>query len=399
MQTSIQNLSEKYYGEIVGLRHKIHMYPELEFQEHNTANLVCEFLDKANITYERNIAQTGIIALIEGKKKTQKPQKCVLLRADMDALPVQEETGLSYASKRAGKMHACGHDGHTAALVGAALILNELQGHIEGNVKLMFQPAEEGSGGAKPMIEAGVLENPRVDAVFGCHLWGPLLENTAQILSGEMMAGVDVFELEFKGKGGHGAHPHTTIDPIIMAAKFISDIQCIISRRLRPVDAGVITIGKIQAGTTFNVIPQNAFLQGTVRYLNEENQTLLQHSIENIAKAVAMEFGGEFRLDYKREYPPLINDTKMAQIARKAFAKLLGEENIITQAKPDMGAEDFAFLTKARQGAYVFLGISKDLQNPTLHHSSTFCWEDKNLRLLMQAYAMMALEFLHSKAL
>lgn len=209
----------------------------------------------------------------------------------MDALPVQEQTNLSYASKINGKMHACGHDGHTAGLLGAVLILNELRDEFSGTIKFMFQPAEEGSGGAKPMIEAGILENPHVDAVFGCHLWGPLLENTAQIVSGEMMAGVDVFDLEFIGKGGHGAHPHTTIDPIVMASKFVSDVQCIISRRLRPVDAGVITIGKFHAGTTFNVIPQNAILQGTVRFLSDENQKLLQSSIENTARAVALEFG------------------------------------------------------------------------------------------------------------
>lgn len=396
MQDLIRNLTQKYYPKIQEIRHQIHMHPELEFEEENTANLVCEILDEFGIKYQRNIAKTGILAIIEGKKTSKAKSKCVLLRADMDALPVQEKTGLSYASKIDGKMHACGHDGHTAGLLGAALILNELKEYFSGSVKLMFQPAEEGSGGAKPMIEAGVLENPCVDAVFGCHLWGPLLENTAQIVSGEMMAGVDVFELEFIGRGGHGAHPHTTIDPIVMVAKFISDIQCVVSRKLKPVDAGVITIGKIEAGTTFNVIPQNAILQGTVRFLNNENQKLLQNSIENIAKAVALAFGGEFRLDYKREYPPLINDDFAANIARKAFTKVLGEQNIINVAKPDMGAEDFAFLTRERMGAYVFVGISKDLKNPTLHHSSTFCWDDENLKILMQGDVMMALEFLNS---
>ncbi|WP_276881927.1 M20 metallopeptidase family protein [Campylobacter cuniculorum] len=390
MQELVGILAKKYYPKIVELRHQIHMHPELEFEEENTAHLVCKILDEYKISYERNIAKTGILASIKGKDGG----KCVLLRADMDALAVQEKTGLSYASKIKGKMHACGHDGHTAALVGAGLILNELKDKFKGTIKLMFQPAEEGSGGAKPMIESGILENPKVDAVFGCHLWGPLLENTAQIVSGEMMAGVDVFDLEFIGKGGHGAHPHTTIDPIVMAAKFISDIQCVVSRRLKPVDAGVITIGKISAGTTFNVIADSAFLKGTARFLSEENQKLLQNSIENIAKAVAFEFGGDFKLDYKREYPPLINDESAAKIARKAFAKILGEENIIHTAKPDMGAEDFAFLTRERKGAYVFLGISKDLKNPTLHHSSTFCWDDKNLNVLMQGDAMMALEFL-----
>jgi len=388
-------LAQKYYDEIVELRHQIHMNPELEFEEYNTSRLICEILDKYEIPYKKDIAKTGILASIEGKAKG----KCVLLRADMDALAIQEETKLSYASKVAGKMHACGHDGHSAALVGAALILNELRNEFQGCVKFMFQPAEEGSGGAKPMIEAGILEDPKVDAVFGCHLWGPLLENTAQIVSGEMMAGVDVFSLEFIGKGGHGAHPHTTIDPIIMAAKFINDIQCVISRNLAPNEPAVITIGKIEAGTTFNVIPQKAFLQGTVRFLNDQTQMLLQDRIHAIAKAVAFEFGGDFKLDYVREYPPLINDEAMAKLARKAFSKVLGEENIITKAKPDMGAEDFAFLTRQRAGAYVFVGISKDLKDPTLHHSPNFCFDDKNLNILMQGDAMMALEFLQANQL
>lgn len=390
MRKKIEALTQKYFPKIVKLRHQIHMHPELEFEEENTANLLCAILDEYDIKYERNIAKTGILAQIQGKSAG----KCVLLRADMDALPVQEETGLSYASKIPGKMHACGHDGHSAGLMGALLILNELRDEFAGTIKFMFQPAEEGSGGAKPMIETGILENPKVDAVFGCHLWGALLENTAQIVSGEMMAGVDIFELEFIGKGGHGAHPHTTIDPIVMGAKFVSDIQCVVSRNLSPVDAGVITIGSFCAGNTFNIIPENAILKGTVRFLNEKNQALLQEGIERTAKAVALEFGGDFKLHYKREYPPLINDKKMTKIARIAFSKILGKENIIKKAKADMGAEDFAFLTQARAGAYVFVGISKDLKNPTRHHSSTFCWNDENLKILMQGDALMALEFL-----
>lgn len=397
MQEKVKSLMQKYYKKIVELRHQIHMYPELEFEEEHTAKLVCTILDEAGIKYQNKIAKTGILAIIEGERKDENP-KCVLLRADMDALPIEEETKLSYASKIKGKMHACGHDGHTAGLLGAALILNELRAEFSGTIKFMFQPAEEGSGGAQPMIEQGILENPRVDAVFGCHLWGPMLENTAQIVDCEMMAGVDIFDLEFVGKGGHGAHPHTTIDPIVMAAKFVSDIQSVVSRRVKPSDAAVVTIGSIKAGTTYNVIPQSASLKGTTRFLNDENQALLQNSIEQIAKAVALEFGGEYKLEYKREFPPLINDEKMAKIARKAFSKVLGEKNVIINAKPDMGAEDFAFLTRERPGAYVFVGISKNLKNPTLHHSSTFCWDDENLKVLMQGDAMMALEFLNSKA-
>lgn len=224
---------------------------------------------------------------------------------------------------------------------------------------------------------------------------GPLLENTAQIVSGEMMAGTDIFDLEFIGRGGHGAHPHTCIDPIIMTTQFVNNIQSVISRRLAPYEAGVITVGQICAGTTYNVIPTNAYLKGTVRFLNDKTQDILKSSLEEVAAATAKSNGGDYKLKYTKEFPPLINDENAALIARKAFAKVLGEENIIVSSKPDMGAEDFAFLTRERMGAYVFVGISKDLNHPALHHSSTFCWDDENLKVLMQGDVMMALEFLN----
>ena len=371
----IKALSAKFYPQIRALREQIHAEPELSFEEFNTAQKVCEILQKAGISFQSGVAKTGIVA-------------------QMDALPVDEKSGVSYASKVAGKMHACGHDGHTAALVGAALILNELKSEFSGVVKFMFQPAEENYGGAEPMIRAGVLENPRVDAVFGFHLWGSVQENKAQISSGAVMAGVDSFDLEFIGKGGHGAHPHTAIDPVVMAAKFITDAQTLVSRRLKPVDAGVVTIGAINAGTTYNIIPQNATLKGTVRFLNDKTQKILQKGIEQIAKAVASEFNGKFKLQYTREYPPLINDKAMSTLAQRVFAKVLGDKNVIKEAAADMGAEDFAFLAKARKGAYVFLGISKDLKNPALHHSPNFCWDTQNLNALMQGEAAVALEFL-----
>lgn len=392
MKEKIAQLAHKYYPQIAKFREDLHAHPELSYEEFDTAKKVCEELKKAGIEFQSGIAKTGVVAQIRGTKKAGNTPKCVLLRADMDALPVQENSGVNYASKVAGKMHACGHDGHTAALLGTALILNELKAEFSGVVKLMFQPAEENYGGAEPMIQEGVLNG--VDAVFGFHLWGAVREGVAQISSGAVMAGVDSFELEFIGKGGHGAHPHTTIDPIIMAAKFINDAQTLVSRRLKPVDAGVVTIGCIQAGTTYNIIPQNAILKGTARFLNDETQSILQKGIEQIAKAVVSEFGGTYKLNYIREYPPLINDTAMAQLAQRAFAKILGEKNVIKEANADMGAEDFAFLTHERKGAYVFLGISKDLNNPTLHHSPNFCFDTANLNALMQGEIATALEFL-----
>ena len=396
MKEKIAQLAHKYYPQIAKFREDLHAHPELSYEEFDTAKKVCEELKKAGIEFQSGVAKTGVVAQIVGTKKSDKPQKCVLLRADMDALPLQENSGVSYTSKVAGKMHACGHDGHTAALLGTALILNELKAEFSGVVNFMFQPAEENYGGAEPMIKAGVLEG--VDAVFGFHLWGAVREGVAQISSGAVMAGVDSFELEFIGKGGHGAHPHTTIDPVVMAAKFINDAQTLVSRRLKPVEAGVVTIGCIQAGTTYNIIPQNAILKGTARFLNDETQGILQKGIEQIAKAVASEFGGTYKLNYIREYPPLINDKAMAQLAQRAFAKVLGEKNVITEADADMGAEDFAFLTHERKGAYVFLGISKDLNNPALHHSPNFCWDTQNLNALMQGEVTLALDFLNENS-
>lgn len=391
MKEKILALTQKYYPQIAEFREYLHANPELSYEEFNTAEKITKCLDEFGIAYEKNIAKTGILAQISGTKQDKEP-KCVLLRADMDALPVQEQSGVSYASKIAGKMHACGHDGHTAALLGTALILNELKGEFSGVVKLMFQPAEENYGGAEPMIKAGILNNPNVDAVFGFHLWGALPEGLVQITNNAVMAGVDSFELEFIGRGGHGAHPHTTIDPIVMAAKFINDAQTLVSRRLKPVEAGVVTIGHINAGTTYNIIPQNALLKGTVRFLNEQTQTILQKGIEDIAKAVALEFGGEYKLEYSKEYPPLHNDKAMTELAQRAFAKILGDENVIKEAYADMGAEDFAFLTRERKGAYGFVGIAKD--KPVLHHSPHFCWDSQNLKVLMQGEVMLVLDFL-----
>lgn len=391
MLEKIKNLSEKYYPQIAKFREDLHAYPELSFEEFRTSQKVCEFLDKFNIAYQKNIAKTGILASVKGTKKGGN-SRCVLLRADMDALPINEASGVKFSSKNKGVMHACGHDGHTAALLGSVIILNELKSEFCGEVKFMFQPAEENYGGAAPMIKEGVLKG--VDAVFGFHLWGPLGENVAQITPGAVMAGVDSFELEFIGRGGHGAHPHTTRDPIIMAAAFINEVQTLISRRLKPTDAGVVTIGCVQAGTSYNIIPQSAILKGTVRFLKDEVQELLQSGIESLAKSVAMGFGGEFKLNYTREYPPLINDKAMAELAQRAFARILGEKSVIKEATADMGAEDFAFLTREKKGAYVFLGISKDLKKPTLHHSPEFCWDSANLKTLMQGEVAVAIEFL-----
>ena len=386
----IKKLSLKYYPLIKELREHFHQYPELSFEEVKTAKKICEILDKYQISYTPQIAKTGIIAQIKGTKTSPKA-RCILLRADMDALPVEEVNDIAFCSLNKGIMHACGHDGHMAGLIGAILILNELKDEFSGTIKFMFQPAEENYGGAEPMIKEGALEG--VDAVFACHLWGSTPEGQVQISKNAIMAGVDSFDLEFIGQGGHGAHPHTTKDTILMAARFVNNIQSIVSRRLKPIEAGVISIGHIKAGTTYNIIPQNAYLKGTVRYLNENTQKILYDGIIDTAKSIALEFGGDFKIDYKHEYPALINDDNMIDLATKAFAKLIGEANIIKDAGPDMGAEDFAFLARQRPGAYVFVGIKGTTQ--PLHHSPNFNFDSKNLELLMQGEAMVAIDFLN----
>jgi amidohydrolase len=388
----IKELSEKYLPEVIKIRHRLHMQPELAYEEHHTSQLIQDTLAALGISYTSGLAGTGVIGIIEGPV----PGKTVMLRADMDALPILEATGLEYSSQVKNKMHACGHEGHVSGLLGAAMILNELRDQIRGKVKLVFQPAEEvTNSGAFQMIRAGVLENPHVDAAFGCHLWGELKEGIVQIFPGPMMAACVDFKFTILGKGGHGALPHLALDPISMGAQAITYIQNIISRRIDPMETAVLTIGAIHGGEAENVIPDMLEAKGMIRTFNEQVGERIIKDIENILKGITESQNASYKFEYNKVSPAVINDPKLAELATKSFTELFGKERVRITPKPTMVSEDFSHYGKFIPCMFVFIGITKDEGVPVLHHNPTFQWEDKNLSMVSAGLTKMAIDFLN----
>lgn len=390
MIEKIKKLSEKYYERIRDIRHLIHMYPEDGFEEFKTSQLIIKELENLGIEVKPNMAKTGVVGLLKGSK----PGKTVMLRADMDALKLEEKADVKYKSKIPGMMHGCGHDGHVAGLLGTAMILSELKEELHGNVKFIFQPAEERDGGAEPMIEEGVLENPKVDAVFGAHLWGSLKEGEVCVKHGEMMAAPDIFKFKVIGKGGHGAMPHVSIDPIVITCQIINSLQTIVSRKNNPLNPVVITCGKIQGGDSHNIIPNEVEVEGTIRTLNEETRKYIPETMEEIIKGISTCQGATYEFDFEAKYPPLVNDDKMTDLAKKSLIKVVGNNNVHELKEATMGAEDFAYFTKEVPGTFFFVGIAEDENKPVLHHNPYFKWEDKNMKILSEGLAQIAIDFL-----
>lgn len=391
MQTQeIKQLTGKYYDAGVELRHTIHQYPELAGEEVKTAALVADILTSHGIPVRTGVAKTGVVGLIKGGK----PGKTVLLRADMDALEVAELVDLPYKSARPGLMHACGHDGHTAGLVIAALALNEMKDRLAGNVKLMFQPAEESVGGAEPMIREGVLEDPKVDAAFGCHLWGNAKFGEIQIKSGPLMASPDEFRIRVKGRGGHAALPNLAIDPVVIAAQIINAFQAVVSRRNNPLNPLVISTCMIRGGETHNVIPDYVDMTGTIRTLDREVRERVPIEMEKTAAAIAGSWGGSIEFQIFKRFPPLINHEGAAALVREAAAKILGAENV-KSTEPNMGGEDFAYLAEKVPAAFFLVGIAKD--KPVMHHHGDFAWDDEALKISASVLCQAALDFLDSQ--
>ena len=338
------------------LRHHIHQHPELSNQEEQTAALVAKTLRDMGIEVQEKVGGYGVVGLIRGKG----PGKTVGLRADMDALPMHEQTGLPYASKVDGVMHACGHDTHTAILLGAAMIFNEIKDSFNGNIKLIFQPAEEQNptGGSLGMIEAGVLENPKVDCMLGLHVW-PHYE-TGTIISRDkaLMGASDRLYITVKGSSAHGSAPHNGVDAIVIAAQVISALQTIVSRNVSPVDSAVVSIGKIEGGVRYNVIADEVFLEGTVRTITPSTQDKMPERIESIATHVAQGLGGTCEVKYVRGYPPLVNDSGVYKTATEAIAKQIGQENFIEVAAPELGGEDFSFFARKVPATMFWVGCT-----------------------------------------
>lgn len=386
----VKRLKEKYLDKMIHLRETIHMYPEDGFSEFKTSKIIIDELEKLNIKVQKNIAQTGVVGLIEGKY----PGKTVLLRADMDALKLQEKADIEYKSKVDGMMHACGHDGHVAGLLGAAMILNELKDNLHGNVKLVFQPAEEREGGALPMIEEGILENPKVDVAFGAHLWGYLKEGEAHLKEGPMMAAPDVFNIKIIGKGGHGALPQESVDPIVIACQVVNALQAIVSRKTNPLDPVVITCGRIQGGHCHNVIPNEVEIEGTIRTFSPITRQYIPHAMEELVKGMTTCQGASYEFVYEPKYPALINNKEMVNFAKESLKKVLGESNVKDLKEPNMGGEDFAYFAEKVPSAFIFVGIAKDEKNPVIHHNPYFKWDSKNVGVLAEGLAQITFDYL-----
>jgi amidohydrolase len=373
--TSIRDDIAALREQLVADRRHIHRHPELGFKETETAAYVAQRLRELGIEPTTGVAGTGVVGLIEGAH----PGPCVLLRADMDALPLTEETGAEYASLNPGVHHACGHDGHTAMLLAAASVLSRRRDDIHGTVKLVFQPAEEGPGGAKPMIEAGVMEHPHVDACFGLHLSNDHKVGQLIVQGGPLQASADFFDITVQGVGGHGAAPHQTVDPVAVGAAIVAELQRIVSREIDPLDPAVITVGAFHAGTAPNIIAPRAELRGTIRALDSNVQDFLHERIRDITTRVAEAARATADVRITRMYPVTVNNDEMAAFAGEIARRVVAPEGV-TADRPSMGAEDMSFFLNAAPGCFIFVGSAnaeRKLNAP--HHSPLFDFDEAAL--------------------
>ena len=342
---------EQFQTELRQIRRDIHAHPELCYQEQRTADIIAAKLTEWGIPILRGLGVTGVVGII----KNGSSARAIGLRADMDALPMQETNTFAHRSTHDGKMHACGHDGHVAMLLGAAQHLAQ-QRNFDGTVYLIFQPAEEGGGGARKMIEDGLFAQCPMDAVYGMHNWPGMALGTFGVTPGPMMASSNEFEVIVTGKGGHAAQPDKGIDPVMVAVQIAQSWQTIISRNKNPIDAAVLSITQIHAGSATNVIPDDATLIGTVRTFSLEVLDLIEQRMHDIARHTAAAFGAQLQFRFKRNYPPLINHVKETALAVEVMRSIVGVEQVSARTEPTMGAEDFAFMLLQKPGCYVFIG-------------------------------------------
>ncbi|GIP56406.1 M20 metallopeptidase family protein [Paenibacillus woosongensis] len=338
--------------EIVDVRRHLHQYPELGFQEFITSAYVAEQLERLGLEVQRGVAGTGVVALLE----TGRPGPCIAVRADMDALPLQERTGLPYASRHEGAMHACGHDGHMAMALGAARMLTGLKRELIGTVKFIFQPAEEMLGGARHMIDAGVLDSPRVDGIIGLHLWPDLPTGCFGVKAGTIMASMDHVDITIHGRSGHGAAPHQGVDAIIAAAHVLTALQVLISRESDPADAVVLSMGTIHGGSIPNIIADEVEIRGTVRAVNSAARERMRIRVTELAQAVAAGMNARADVRYEFGYPPTVNDGQWISFAEEALRELYGQEAIHRLAHAQMTSEDMAYYMEHIPGAFLLVG-------------------------------------------
>ncbi len=389
----IRRLTKEIEEEIITFRRQIHRYPELSSEEFMTTKLIEEKLKENNIEYTKTDLKSGIIAIIRGEKAG----KTIALRGDIDALPIHEESELEFASENDGVMHACGHDIHTAVLMGTLLVLNQFKNEIRGNIKFFFQPAEEKIGGAKMFIEAGALSSPEVDAVIGFHTWPDLEAGSVGYKKGAFLASTDELFIDIFGMGGHAAHPDQCVDPILISAHVLTKLQSIISRELSPTDSAVVTIGTINAGTASNVIPSHVEMSGTVRTVNKNTHDNIFDKIRRIVTGTAESMGGKAELRFKKGTSPLICDSNIVDIIKDSAAEILGHNNLFELKEPSMGGDDFSFYTEKVPGAFFRLGTANDNQNSRLSlHNSKIIFDERSINTGISVLSKTALNYLSS---
>ena len=383
---------------IAAVRRDIHAHPELCFEEVRTADVVAQKLTEWGIPIHRGLGKTGVVGIVKGRDGGASG-RAIGLRADMDALPMQEFNTFAHASQHHGKMHACGHDGHTAMLLAAAQHFAKHR-NFDGTVYLIFQPAEEGGGGARVMIEDGLLEQFPMQAVFGMHNWPGMKMGQFAVSPGPVMASSNEFKITIHGKGGHAAMPHTGIDPVPIACQMVQAFQTIISRNKKPVDAGVISVTMIHTGEATNVVPDSCELQGTVRTFTLEVLDMIEARMKQVAEHTCAAHEATCDFEFVRNYPPTVNSAAEADFARKVMASIVGEANVLVQ-EPTMGAEDFAFMLQARPGAYCFIangdGGHRDLGHgggPCTLHNPSYAFNDDLIPLGATYWVRLAEEWL-----
>lgn len=379
--------------ELISIRRRLHENPELGMEEYKTSKFIKGFLKNEGIEFTE-VAKTGVCGLIRGTKGDNL-NKTIALRGDIDGLPILDKKSCDYSSKIEGKMHACGHDGHTTILLGAAKLLNKNKHLFSGNVKFFFEPAEETIGGARFMINDGVLENPRVDCVCGLHVEETLECGTIMIKEGVVNAASDQFTIKINGSGGHGAYPHTTVDPIVIASHIVLALQTIVSREINTSNPAVITVGSIHGGTAQNIIPEEATISGIIRTMSKEDRGFAKERLIEIVEGICKSSRATADINIEESYPNLYNDEYMVKLFKNSAEKILGKENILVQKYPKMGVESFAYFANERPGVFYFLGSGNKEKNIIYPaHSSLFDIDEECLPLGVAMQCQMAVEYL-----
>jgi amidohydrolase len=385
-------------AEMAALRRDLHAHPELCFEEVRTADVVAAQLTAWGIPIHRGLGTTGVVGIV----KAGTSDRAIALRADMDALPMQERNSFAHTSQNPGKMHACGHDGHTAMLLGAAQYLAQHR-DFDGTVYLVFQPAEEGGGGAREMIKDGLFEKFPVEAVFGMHNWPGSAAGTFAASTGPVMASSNEFKITVRGKGGHAAMPHNAVDPVVVACQLVLGFQTIISRNVKPIDAAVISVTMVHAGEATNVIPNHCELQGTVRTFSLEVLDQVEQRMRDMAEHTCAAAGASCDFEFVRNYPPTINSAAETEFARRVMASIVGEDKVLVQ-EPTMGAEDFSFMLQAKPGCYSFIangeGDHREMGHgggPCMLHNPSYDFNDELLPLGATYWVRLAEQWLAEK--